>query len=234
MNILTIIGTAHKGNTRAVVDLFLKEFEKDNNENNEFDEIILPNDFDKFCLGCANCILKGEDKCPHYDIVAPIVEKINKADLIILATPVFVGSCTGSLKALLDHFAYMWLVHRPRESMFNKVGLVITSAGGSGVKATVKLLKSNLFYLGVPQIYNYGITTMKMGGNYVDYKDKDKIKTEVRKKAKKVKKALNKRKVGFKTRFFFKLFGMTQKNGWNKTDSDYWKNQGWLDGKKPY
>ena len=34
MNILTIIGTAHKGNTRAVVDLFLNEFA---NENNEFD-----------------------------------------------------------------------------------------------------------------------------------------------------------------------------------------------------
>ena len=26
---------------------------------------------------------------------------------------------------------------------------------------------------------------------------------------------------------------MTQKNGWNKVDSDYWKNNGWLDGKKP-
>ena len=35
-------------------------------------------------------------------------------------------------------------------------------------------------------------------------------------------------------KFFFKLFGMTQKNGWNKVDADYWKNQGWLDGKKPY
>lgn len=26
MNILTIIGTGHKGNTRAIVDLFLEEF----------------------------------------------------------------------------------------------------------------------------------------------------------------------------------------------------------------
>ena len=31
-----------------------------------------------------------------------------------------------------------------------------------------------------------------------------------------------------------KIFGMTQKNGWNKTDSDYWKENGWLDGKKPF
>lgn len=231
MKVLTIMGTAHKGNTRAVVDLFLKEFE---NGKNEFDEVILPNDFNKICLGCANCILKGEEKCPHFNEVNSIFEKIENADLIILATPVFVGSCSGAMKTLLDHFAYMWLVHRPKESMFNKVGLIITSAGGSGVKQTVKLLKSNLFYLGVPTIYNYGVTTMKMGGNYCDYKNKEKIKNEVRKKAKKIKKSLESRKVGFKSKFFFNLFKMTQKNGWNKVDVDYWKEKGWLDGKKPY
>ncbi|MBR3116663.1 MAG: NAD(P)H-dependent oxidoreductase [Bacilli bacterium] len=231
MKVLTIMGTAHRGNTRAVVDLFLKEFE---NSKNEFDEVVLPIDFNNICMGCANCILKGEENCPHYNEINKIIKKIENADLIILATPVFVGSCSGALKVFLDHLAYMWLVHRPKEEMFNKVGLIITSAGGSGVKNTVKLLKSNLFYWGVPTIYNYGVTTMKMGGNYVDYDKKDKIQKQVSKKAKKVKKALVKRKVGFKTKFFFKLFGMTQKNGWNKTDVDYWKEKGWLNGKKPY
>ena len=230
MNILTIMGTTHKGNTRAIVDLFLKEFEGDNT----FDEIVLPNDFNKICGGCANCILKGEDKCPHFKEINPLIKKIEKADLIIIGTPVFVGSCTGALKNLLDHLAYMWLVHRPNENMFNKVGLIVTSAGGSGVKATVKLIKSNMFYLGIPKIYNYGVTTMKMGGNYVDYKDKDKIIKQVKKKSLSIKKSINKKKVGFKTKFFFNIFKMTQVNGWNKTDSDYWKKMGWLDGKKPY
>ena len=229
MKVLTIIGTPHKGNTKALVDLFSEEF-----KDNEFDEIVLPNDFNEFCYGCANCILKGENMCPHYSKISPIIEKIEKADLIILATPVFVGSCSSAMKAFLDHLAYMWLVHRPKESMFNKVGLILTTAGGSGVKTTTKLLKSNLFYLGVPKIYNYGITTMKMGGNYSDYNKKDVIQKQVKRQANRIKKSLNKRKVGLKTRFFFKLFGMTQKNGWNKIDSDYWKEQGWLDRKKPF
>ena len=47
MKVLTIIGTPHKGNTRAVVDLFLEEFK---DEKTEFDEIILPNDFNDICL----------------------------------------------------------------------------------------------------------------------------------------------------------------------------------------
>lgn len=231
MKILTIMGTPHRGNTKALVDLFLNEF---NSEKNEFDEIALPKDMPEFCCGCANCILKGEEKCPHHNLVSPLVEKIEKADLIIIATPVFVMSCSSSLKALLDHLAYMWLVHRPKETMFNKVGLIITSAGGSGVKDTVKLIKNNMFYWGIPKIYNCSITTMKMGGNYVDYKHKDKIKIKVKNKANKIKKSLNNKKVGLKTKLFFKMFGLTQKNSWNKTDSDYWKNKGWLDGKRPY
>ncbi len=232
MKILTILGTPHRGNTRAIVDLFLNEFK---NDNNEFDEIILPNDMPEFCYGCANCILKGEDKCPHYNLINPIVQKLEKADLIIIATPVFVMSCSSGLKALLDHLAYMWLVHRPSESMFNKVGLIITSAGGSGVKDTVKLIKNNMFYLGISKVYNYGVTTMKMGGNYEEYKNKEKIKTQVKKKANAINKCLNSNgKVSLKTKFFFNIFKMTQKNGWNETDSDYWKNKGWLNGKKPY
>ena len=231
MKILTILGTSHKGNTKALVDLFLDEF-KDSKV--EYDEIVLPTDYDKVCYGCANCILKGEDKCPHYSLINPIVKKIEEADLIILATPVFVGSCSSSMKALLDHLAYMWLVHRPNEKMFKKTGLIITTAAGSGVKNTVKLLKTNLFYLGISNIYNYGITTMKMGGNYADYDKKDKIKRQVSRKAKRIRKSLSRKKVSLKTKFFFKIFKMSQKNGWNKTDMDYWKEKGWLNGRKPY
>lgn len=231
MKILTIMGTPHKGNTRAITDLFLNEFK---DEKNEFDEIVLPNDFHEICYGCANCILKGEDKCPHFTLVNPMIEKIEKADLIITATPILVMSCSSGLKALLDHLAYIWLVHRPKENMFNKVGLIITSAGGSGVKDTVKLVKNNMFYWGIPTIYNYGVTTMKMSGNYIDYKNKDKIKRQVENISNKIKRSLKNRKVGLKTKFFFKIFRMTQKNGWNKTDSNYWKDKGWLDGKRPY
>ena len=229
MKILAIIGTPHKGNTRAILDLFLEEF-----KNKEIEEIVLPIDFNNICLGCANCILNGEDKCPHYDKINPIIQKIEKSDLVILATPVFVGSCSSAMKAFLDHLAYRWLVHRPSKSMFKKVGLVITTAGGSGVKATTKLLKSNMFYWGIPKVFKYGVTTMKMGGNYSDYKNKDLIKKHVNHTANKIKLALIKKKIGIKTRLFYNLFKMTQKNGWNKIDVDYWKDNGWLSDKKPY
>ena len=39
MKILTVIGTPHKGNTNAIVDLFLDEF-----QGSEVEKIVLPND----------------------------------------------------------------------------------------------------------------------------------------------------------------------------------------------
>ena len=231
MKVLTILGTSHKGNTRAIVDLFLDEFKE---KNNTFDEIVLPKDFNDICLGCANCILNGEDKCPHYKNINPLIKKMEEADLIIIATPIIVESCSSALKAFLDHLAYIWLVHRPKESMYKKTGLIVTTAGGSGVKVTTKLIKNNMFYWGISNIYNYGVTTMKMGGNYSDYKKKDKIKKQVSKKAIKIKRSMKKNKISLKSRLFFHIFKLSQKNGWNKKDVDYWKEKGWLSGKKPY
>ena len=73
MKILTVIGTPHKGNTNAIVDLFLDEF-----KDSEVEKIVLPNDFSDICCGCANCILKDEDKCPHYSRINPIIKKWKK------------------------------------------------------------------------------------------------------------------------------------------------------------
>lgn len=42
--------------------------------------------------------------------------------------------------------------------------------------------------------------------------------------------------VRIKTRFMFKMMGMIQKKGWNSSpiETQYWKEKGWLDGKKPF
>ena len=42
--------------------------------------------------------------------------------------------------------------------------------------------------------------------------------------------------VEIKTRFMFHMMGMMQKKGWNSSpvETEYWKENGWLDGKKPW
>jgi hypothetical protein len=40
--------------------------------------------------------------------------------------------------------------------------------------------------------------------------------------------------VSLKTKGFFKIMSLLQKNGWNKADVDYWKEKGWTEGKRPW
>ncbi len=61
---------------------------------------------------------------------------MDEADVIILASPVYVYHSTGAMKAFLDHYGYRWMVHSPEESMFKKQGVCISTAAGAGMKST--------------------------------------------------------------------------------------------------
>ena len=54
------------------------------------------------CRGCFNCWSSTPGKCIQDDEMTEILEKMANADVIVLATPVYVDGMTGSLKTLLD------------------------------------------------------------------------------------------------------------------------------------
>lgn len=54
---------------------------------------------------------------------------------------------TGQLKTFLDHLGYIWLSHRPNGKMFNKVGIVISTASGAGASKVTKTLEQQMFWL---------------------------------------------------------------------------------------
>ena len=41
-------------------------------------------------------------------------------------------------------------------------------------------------------------------------------------------------KPSFKTKIFFNIMRIMQKNGFNKADEDYWKEKGWTGKKRPW
>jgi multimeric flavodoxin WrbA len=54
------------------------------------------------CRGCFNCWSSTPGKCIQDDEMTDILERMADADLLVLATPVYVDGMTGSLKTLLD------------------------------------------------------------------------------------------------------------------------------------
>ena len=112
MKITIIYGQNHKGSTyniaRMLADKVIANCEKSekNENNNSITEFFLPRDFDKFCLGCTNCFIKDEKLCTHAETLQPITNAMDEADLIILASPVYVYHATGAMKAFLDHYGW--------------------------------------------------------------------------------------------------------------------------------
>lgn len=228
MKTVIIHGQNHKGSTYNIARILA---EKIGGETTEF---FLPKDFGEFCVGCTTCFMKDEKKCPHYEKLKPITEAMDSADVIILASPVYVYHATGAMKAFLDHYGYRWLVHSPEESMFKKQGVCISTAAGAGIKPTNKDMADSLFFWGVAKIYKFGIAVAATDWKKVNDKKKKKIEKATSSIAKKIIKNNGKVKPSLKTKGYFYLMRMLQKKGWNEKDVNYWKEKGWLKKARPW
>ena len=230
MKVVLISGTNHKGSTYHIGRIAAEKIAKPE----DIDEFFLPRDFGEFCLGCTTCFTKSGQDCPHYEKLRPITEKIDSADVVILTSPVYCYHVTGQMKALLDHYGYRWMAHRPDERMFRKQAVVVSTAAGAGVKSAMKDMADSCFFWGIPQTYKLGRAVAATDWDGVKPELKDKIDAQAEKIAKKIRKREKKVPVGIKTKAFFKIMSLLQRNGWNPADADYWKAKGWTGSKRPW
>lgn len=228
MKITILHGQSHKGSTYQIAHQLAEKLKGD------VTEFFLPRDFGEFCLGCTQCFARSETLCPHYEKLQPITQAIDQADVLILASPVYVYHATGAMKALLDHYGYRWMVHRPLAAMFHKQGVCISTAAGAGMKTTNRDMADSLFFWGVPQIYRYGVAVRETSYEGVSDKIKAKIHRKTTKLAQKIKQKYGRVKPGIQTRGFFALVRMLHKIGWNEADIIYWKERGWEDKARPW
>lgn len=228
MKITIIHGQSHKGSTYHIAKKLSEKLE------GEVTEFFLPRDFGSFCVGCTNCFGKSEALCPHYEKLRPITDAIDTADVIILASPVYVYHSTGAMKAFLDHYGYRWMVHRPEEKMFSKQAVCISTAAGGGLKSTNKDMADSTFFWGIAKTYKYGIGVRAVAWNGVDKKIKHRIEKKTDLLARKIKKNYGTVKPSIKTKVFFNIMRLAQKNGWNEADTNYWHEKEWTGKKRPW
>ena len=228
MKIVIIHGQDHKGSTYHIAHELAEK------TGGEITEFFLPGDFGDFCRGCNECFAKGGEFCPHSGRLAPITAALDAADVVILASPVYVFHATGAMKAFLDHCGFRWMVHRPEGSMFRKQGVCICTAAGAGVKSTLKDMADSLFFWGVARIYKYGTAVRAVNWEGVGKKKKDAIDKATSKLARKLVRRNGKVKPGLKTRCFFYVMHFIQRKGFGPKDAEYWKEKGWTGSKRPW
>ncbi|HZK52766.1 MAG TPA: flavodoxin family protein [Desulfosporosinus sp.] len=135
MKILVIIGSPRKGNTYHTVQK-IEQYHRRITDC-EYEYLFLKDINFNLCKGCFVCISKGEEHCPLIDDRDLIIQKIDSADGVILASPNYAANVPWLMKNCIDRFAYT--CHRPR--YFNqKFMLLVTSGSYMGIKDVLKAL----------------------------------------------------------------------------------------------
>lgn len=97
-NVLIISASPRKGgNSDTLCDEFMRGAVE---SGNTAEKIFLRDKQINYCIGCGVC--NSTHKCVQKDDMAEVIEKMLKADVIVMSTPVYFYSMDAQLKTLID------------------------------------------------------------------------------------------------------------------------------------
>jgi len=155
MYLLCFHGSPRKnGNSEILLDAFLNGVQKGKAD---FEKIKLSQLKFKPCIECGKCDTTGE--CVLSDDLTPIYEKLFKADVIVIATPIFFCNPTSYVQAFFERFQALWIrrykLNLPHPFKKNPKGILLSVGATKGAKLFEGLVRS----------FRYVISTLY--GSYV-------------------------------------------------------------------
>ena len=150
MNILILSGSPRKdGNTELLAEAFAKGAAAHHHV-----EILSVRDYRvNPCLGCNVCFVSESNSCTQKDDMSIIYEKMNQADMLVIASPVYFYGITAQLKAVIDRF------HNPIRDTFHikKMALLLVGAAS------------------LPELFDAILTEYNLCLNFFDIEDVGKV-----------------------------------------------------------
>ena len=141
MKVLMINGSPRINGATAKA---LKEMEKIFEEQNIEVEIVNVGTMPvRGCIACGSCYKTG--KCAIDDIVNELASKLEEADGLVVASPVYYASANATIIAVLDRLFYS-----TRFPKTMKVGAAIATARRGGITATFDQLNKYFTISGMP------------------------------------------------------------------------------------
>ncbi len=233
MKICIIHGSSRKGNTDKTIEIIKDKLNTMGQIS--YIDFYLPKDLPYFCTGCMACLGTGEkagENCPHKQYTHPILKALLEADGIIIAGPSYALSETAQLKALFDHFACTYIVHRPNIEMYDKTALVVSTQAGAGSGRGISTISRNLLFWGVKRIHKCKLTLWEANWRDMPKERQEKLIKKLHKRAEAFYKVTEKR-YQLPRNIVAKVIRQVMKGAiknYPETQADkiYWKKQGWI------
>lgn len=230
MNVLAFISSGRrKGNTDRIVQMIgahLDALAERRGVPLEFERVYLASMDVRPCRGCRVCFDRGEQHCPLKDDVPALKAKVDAADGIILASPVYVDDVNGIAKNWIDRLAYV--CHRPQ--FFGKSAYLVATVASTPTSHTLRTMNTALRTWGCHIVGQVGY---KMGALMEQEEMESRYAESTARVAERLFDAIARRRSerpSFSSLMMFKI----QQFAWqledpNSPDYAYWKGQGWFD-----
>lgn len=146
IKVLLINGSPrHNGNTFASLDEAARQLKTHGIDTEIFQIGIQPM---RYCLNCGACHRNGDNRCAfNDDICNTVIEKISKADALIVGTPVYYGQPNGGILSLMQRvfFAAGGLVQ-------NKPAAAVAVCRRGGATATFQAMNMMFQMMNMPVV----------------------------------------------------------------------------------
>lgn len=119
--IVILIGSVRKGGN---TDLLAQRFAEGAAEHNNI-EIISVADYKVApCIGCNTCFTREGHACFNHDDMDMIYDKLQRADVMVIASPVYFYGISAEMKAIIDR------LHTPMRNSFaiRKLAMLLVGA----------------------------------------------------------------------------------------------------------
>ena len=122
MNILIFSGSPRKGGN---TDLLVEAFAKGASQKHHV-EVVSVHDYKvNPCMGCNACFKNKANACVQDDDMSLIYEKMSRADMLVIASPVYFYGLSAQLKAVIDRF------HNPIRDTFRLKNMALLLVGAA-------------------------------------------------------------------------------------------------------
>jgi multimeric flavodoxin WrbA len=152
MKIIALLGSRNpEGQTARITNALIQAFK---NDAGQTEQIFLPGITIERCRQCGENgwgICKTEGKCVIEDNFAATVDIIRSADGIIIATPVYFGDLSESMRAFLDRLRRVCINQNGKTGISGKptIGICLAGGGGSGAPGCLVSLERALALCGL-------------------------------------------------------------------------------------